>query len=517
MQPAAQRLTVALALATLALPSPIAAQEAGEQPPPPAARVNVSFPTESLTEQAISFTATTETTGPEVAVQEVLWDFGDGIRTTGPQVIHTYRTPGSYLVTVRVTTNRDTVTDHAEVRIYDHLIMLVSDQSAPADQLQLLQQRAAREGVLLHTIRSRGGPEVVVEEDLTKQLIDVSQQLKRAHSIILWTSGGVGTNVLSKLAQHLRRSEGLAEQDINFNHKGVMIISDTPFGVLKPTAQSAYDQLQPSYVLLARPAALNLMVAARTPEEARAAVTAPSSPVEWRLLGRFSARTVADLGPTNFLSFGINYLINHGVPINSIILILMLPVIATLLAFARQVIGIKAFGLVTPAMTALSFLAMGLQYGLIVFFAILLAGTAIRLILRRLRLLYLPRMALVLTSVSLSLLLLLGVSAATNGSTILTFSIFPALILTLLAEEFIAAQFKRGLRAAMTITAWTLLLAIICYVIVSSELFRTLVLSYPEIVLLAIPINIALGRWGGLRLTEYIRFRTLLQHDQTPT
>jgi len=190
----------------------------------------------------------------------------------------------------------------------------------------------------------------------------------------------------------------------------------------------------------------------------------------------------------------------------------MLPVIATILAFARQVIGIKSFGLITPAMTTLSFLVMGLQYGLIVFVVIVLSGTLTRSVLRRLRLLYLPRMALVLTSVSLSLLLLLAIGVANDQSSVLSFSIFPALILTILAEEFIAAQFKLGVRPAMTLTIWTLILSTVCYFTVSSELFRTLILSYPEIILLSIPINIALGQWSGLRITEYFRFREILRY-----
>jgi hypothetical protein len=267
--------------------------------------------------------------------------------------------------------------------------------------------------------------------------------------------------------------------------------------------------------VLARPQVLDLLLATTSAEEAKEALM--SSPLEYRLLGTFSARTTFDIGPTNFMSFGINFLVNRGVPINSIVLILMLPIIATILAFARQVIGIKAFGLLTPAMTSVSFLVMGLRYGLIVFITILAVGTATRFIMRKLRLLYLPRMALVLTSVSLALLVLLGLGtvSASDRTSILSFSIFPALILTILAEDFIAAQFKSGLRVALTVTAWTLALATTCYVIVSSEIFRTLILSYPEIILLAIPLNIILGGWSGLRLTEYFRFRELLRHGNT--
>jgi len=32
---------------------------------------------------------------------------------------------------------------------------------------------------------------------------------------------------------------------------------------------------------------------------------------------------------------------------------------------------------------------------------------------------------------------------------------------------------------------------------------------YPEAILLLIPVNIAIGRYFGLRLTEYLRFKQL--------
>lgn len=445
------------------------------------------------------------------SIQEIVWDFGDGVRTTGSKVTHTYSKRGSYKVTLKVSTDHEAFEDTTEINVFQHQVILVSDNSASSDQLEASQKQAADEGILLLNIQTKNSsPEVLIEEDLTQQLLDVRSSINQSHLIIMWTSGGVGANVLTKFAQHIRQAEDLPQDEISFKNKGIILLSETPLGVLTPAAQSAFDQLLPTYVVLTRPDALGSIITATTAKEAKEVVL--SSTTEHRILGEFSARTVSDLGITNFMSFGINFLINRGVPINSIVLILMLPIIATILAFARQVVGIKSFGLVTPAMTTLSFLVMGLQYGLIVFVTIVLSGTITRSILRRLRLLYLPRMALVLTSVSLSLLLLLGFGVANNQISVLSFSIFPALILTILAEEFIAAQFKLGVRSALTLTAWTLILSTICYFIVSSEIFRTLIISYPEIILLTIPLNLALGQWGGLRMTEYFRFRELLRH-----
>lgn len=470
---------------------------------------------DGLIHRAVSFNVDTASV-PQGQLNEVLWDFGDGTRASGARVTHTYTRPGTYLVKLRVSTDQETVEDTTEVRIFRHLAVLVSDHSAPSDQIELHRQQAAKEGILLLPVTTKNqGPEVLIEEDLTRQLLDIRPALDDSYVIIVWTSGGVGANVLTKFAQHTRQSDGISLNDLGIDQKGIILVSETPFGVLKPTAQSAYDRLSPAYILMTRPQVLDLLLTATTAEEVKNIVL--ESPIEHRLLGPYSSRTVSDLGPTNFMSFGISFLINRGVPINSIILILMLPVIATILAFARQVIGIKAFGIITPAMTTLSFLVMGLRYGLIVFVVVLLSGTITRVVLRRLRLLYLPRMALVLTSVSLSLLFVLGLGVASDRNSILSFSIFPALILTLLAEEFISAQFKSGPRAALGLTGWTLALSTMGYFIVSSEIFRTLILSFPELTLLTIPINIILGQWSGLRVIEYFRFRQLFRHVRTPS
>ncbi len=319
--------------------------------------------------------------------------------------------------------------------------------------------------------------------------------------------------MLSNFAQHLKTADRTLFDELDIKNKGVIVLSETPFGIIAPVAQSSFDQLQPAYILLTRPQAIDLLLQPLNIEEIKNEIF--SSSVPHRILGAFSARTVQAINPINIMSFGINHLVNRGVPLNSITLLLMLPVIATILSFSRQVIGIKAFGIITPAVTTLSFLVTGLTYGLIIFSVILLTGTLMRIGMRRLHLLYLPRMALVLTSISIAILIAFGgIASTTNNTAVLSFSIFPILILTLVAEEFIAVQFKSGAKKALTITAWTLALAIACYFIVSWQLLRTIIVSYPEGILLTIPINLLLGRWSGLRVTEYFRFRQLLRYIQ---
>lgn len=211
------------------------------------------------------------------------------------------------------------------------------------------------------------------------------------------------------------------------------------------------------------------------------------------------------------------YMISQGVPQETVVLLLMLPIAATVIAFARQVIGIKGFGIYTPLIIAFAFLSTGLKYGLTIFIAILVVGTLARLLVKKFRLLYLPRMAIILIIVALTTFFIFLEGAYFNRHGFITASVFAVLIMITLVEKFIAAQIKRGDKETIIITLETLILSIICYWIASWVWLQNAVLAYPLCVILgSIAANILLGRWTGLRLSEYFRFHKVIKHVETP-
>lgn len=185
----------------------------------------------------------------------------------------------------------------------------------------------------------------------------------------------------------------------------------------------------------------------------------------------------------------------------------MLPIIAFVIAFARQIIGWKAFGIYTPLITAFAFYSIGLKYGLIIFITIIATGTLVRFAIKYLHLLYLPRIAIVLSFVALIILILSMIMPSE-----VYLSILPILIIITLLEEFIGAQTKKNLKAAIIMSLETILLAIVCYYLIIWPGLQKLLLSHPWIIFIAIILNIALGKWTGLRLSEYFRFRQVIKH-----
>jgi len=207
-----------------------------------------------------------------------------------------------------------------------------------------------------------------------------------------------------------------------------------------------------------------------------------------------------------FVRHAIQNSIASGVPENTIVLLLLLPIVATLIAGTRQIIGIRGFGIFLPAALSITFVAIGPILGIILFLVIVAISTIVRVLTRKLKLKlqYLPRMALILWFVSFGVL---GIIFTTN----INVSIFPVIILTLLVEDFTKIQLGKSFKTAMTLTTQTLILALISYLFLTYIPFQKLVLQNPEIsLLLTFITNIILGKYLGLRFMEYYRFRKLI-------
>lgn len=208
----------------------------------------------------------------------------------------------------------------------------------------------------------------------------------------------------------------------------------------------------------------------------------------------------------------VDFFISQGIPVETIKLILMLPIIATFIAFLRQVVGVKAFGIYTPLLITFAFLATnGLKYGIAIFVTVIVVGMLMRFALRPFRLLYLPRVAIMLSVVAIAILLMLTLGGSVKRTGLAAVSIFPILIMITLVEKFVAVQIEKGNRTAVILTLETLAISIVGYFIASWQGLINLLFLYPWAIILTIPMNIFLGKWTGIRFTEYMRFKNIIE------
>ncbi len=213
------------------------------------------------------------------------------------------------------------------------------------------------------------------------------------------------------------------------------------------------------------------------------------------------------------MDFLVEQIIHFGVSENTIILVLMLPVVATFITFCRQIIGIRGFGIYITLLIAFAFVAAKLKYGLIIFLVVLLTGTLLRFLIKKIRILYLPRMAIILTGVTLVIFLMFALGSYLQIKGLQIISIFPILVMMLAVERFVSAQIERGAKIAILMTFETFILAIISYFIITFQPLQKVLLNFPiPTILISFLINFFLGKWTGLRFTEYLRFQELRRY-----
>lgn len=206
--------------------------------------------------------------------------------------------------------------------------------------------------------------------------------------------------------------------------------------------------------------------------------------------------------------------ISSGVPANTLVLLLLLPLVASLIAAARHIVGIRGFGIFLPAALAVVFVAIGPFIGIALFLVIVAGSTLARIILKSLKskLQYLPRMALILWFVVISVLTVFFSAAYFGNIDISKVSIFPLLILVLLAEDFTRVQIGKSAKTAISLATETIILSFFSYLFLTFIPLQNFALDNPEVFLLSIAlINILLGKYTGLRIIEFWRFRKLFK------
>lgn len=234
---------------------------------------------------------------------------------------------------------------------------------------------------------------------------------------------------------------------------------------------------------------------------------------ESRLKKLLEEQKLGPVWPSNPLKYAIRGAVQAGVPANTIVLLLLLPLVAAIIAAARHLVGIRGFGIFLPAALSIVFVSTGPVVGIGLFLVIVFVSTFSRMLLRKfkIRLQYLPRMALLLLFVVMGVLAVLFSAPLITRPDITNVSIFPVLILALLAEDFSRVQLGKSAKTAINITTETLILALVSYIFLTLEFVQETAILHPEIFLLSIAVSdFFLGKYVGLRFIEFWKFRKLI-------
>lgn len=442
----------------------------------------------------------------------VKWELGDGTELEGVEVVHQYNEPGEYVLNVEVRRGDQVEELSTVIFAYQKLMVFLADSSADVDRISGLIDYAKEQGVYLKLISTEESvSEFLAAEVLGKSISDEIDVFNEADQIIVWTKSNVGLTALTRFVQK-ESVEG-----VDLSNKTFLILSEDFSDYFQ--VKNSYSILKADKIIMAKEASVYPFIDKLKTDEFEDQLT--KGGYEYRLIDE----STGELKFWNFMSFFVNFLIDEGVPSNTVVLILLLPLIATLIAVMRQVVGLPTFGVYTPTLMTLTFYFLGFQFGLLTFAVVVIVGFLARMLLKRFRMMYVPRMSLVLTFVALSIfaLLIFTIYFDLFEPEFVTFAIFPMLVMSTLAEKFVSIQTGKGFMTALKLLFQVLIVSLVAFFFVGGHfdlvfidfewsVLKNFILNYPEIIVLLILIDIFLGRWQGLRLKEYVRFRDLIRH-----
>jgi len=198
-------------------------------------------------------------------------------------------------------------------------------------------------------------------------------------------------------------------------------------------------------------------------------------------------------------------------------LLLTIPFGALIVVIMRNIIGIRTTGTFMPILLAMAFLRTDLGPGLMLFVIVVSAGLTMRAYLSKLDLLLVPRISAVVVVV-IGIMVGFGIVGGKFDLQIMqSVTLFPTIILSWTVERLSVLWEEDGPKEVGIQTLGSLVVAIMAYAAMGSPTLRYLVFIFPELLLVALAVILALGQYSGYRLSELMRFAPLVKSSKGGT
>lgn len=190
--------------------------------------------------------------------------------------------------------------------------------------------------------------------------------------------------------------------------------------------------------------------------------------------------------------------------------LIMLPLGALVILLLRSFIGLKTFGTFMPVLIAIALRETNLVAGIFLFTFIVGLGLSVRFYLERLKLLMIPRLSVVLSTVVLCMIVFSIISYKLGLHEGLSIALFPMVIITMIIERMSVVWEERNPVEAIKQALGSLVAAVCAYAVMGYPLFEHLLFVFPELLVLLMVTMLWMGQYHGYRLSELSRFGDLL-------
>ncbi len=292
-------------------------------------------------------------------------------------------------------------------------------------------------------------------------------------------------------------------KQVNFSKKKIYIISDFSRSLLSKVLASSLSQIWATKVFLISDDQFYWLIT-------RLSSWQPDSAVVGQVISYEKSNTVYSLN-----SF-IEFLAYSGFSYQLLASLLSITFVVLILNIFKQMIGFNVFGIYYPILFAITIVSLGISA--FIFIAIAFISIIIvNLFSKKIHLLLHAKRALLISLYIALFLFILGIDNFFELSIInyIIFDnpliIFPLFITIIFADKIFQEDINIfGKSWFMDIVQYWIITLII-YELIEYKTLQYFLISYPDIIILVVFLNILVGRYMGLQLFEYFRFSPLLR------
>ncbi len=198
---------------------------------------------------------------------------------------------------------------------------------------------------------------------------------------------------------------------------------------------------------------------------------------------------------------------------NTLKWLMVFPLGILVVVLMRNVVGIKTMGTFTPMLVAMSLVKTGFWAGLVCFSVIIAVGLVLRAVLSKLNLLLVPRISAVVICVILIMQFMTIAGARLDWEIASSAVFFPIIITAWIIERASITWEEDGAANALSEIVYSMITAVVTYLVISSEYIRHITFAFNEINLVILFAVMLLGTYTGYRLTELKRFTPLAKGE----
>ncbi len=431
-----------------------------------------------------------------------VWDFGNQNYDEGQKVVHRYQKPGNYKVSLSTTYKDDTFNAVKDIFVSKTNILVITDNQQESENIQQFKKTAESFDIYVNAVSAYNNASNFVSSEILSQKITNSSNLQQYEYIIDWTAQSIGKNTIQKVQQKNTNS-----------FKNITFINLSKAKQITISSRQK-KQLSISDIITIKKSALYTLLESQSKQDFLNKLETQQH--EYQIHG--VTHKISEKLPFTQI---FNFMRENGVTEQSLYLIIIIPLLALSITFAKQVVGIEAIGFYTPLITSLSLLYIGIKVGTVIFIGLYIFSYFVQKYQSRNKFHYLAKNALLVSCFSLITLVVLTILTYFQGSqaALINIAIFPMVVLITIVESFAKQIYMKGYKLGSKKVLSTYVVCLAAYILAGGTLnilsktfsftfLKDLIMQIPDLTLVLIGLIIYLGNWKGLKLIEYYRIKS---------